>query len=82
MQWVAAVEDCEYKPPVWEKRWPRIQNIVQMHFTCWLTAKTRTRAAPRKSDYFTTHDRLRIYRVQLKKGPYIQPAYFKRSTEH
>ena len=29
-QWVIAVEDCEYKPQVWEERWPSVLDIVKI----------------------------------------------------
>jgi hypothetical protein len=48
---VTAVEDCEGKPQVWEERWPRVLDIVKIHFTCGLTAiETDMSTAPQKSE--------------------------------
>jgi len=34
---MTAVEDCEYKPQVWEERWSSVFDIVKIHFTIGLT---------------------------------------------
>jgi len=36
-QLMTAVEDCEYKPQVWEERWSSVFDIVKIHFTIGLT---------------------------------------------
>jgi len=38
IQRATAVEACERKPQDWEERWPRVLDIVQIHFTFWLKA--------------------------------------------
>jgi len=35
-QWVIAVEDCECNLQDWKERWPRVLDIVNVHFTCGL----------------------------------------------
>ena len=39
-QWMTAVEDCGCKPHVCEERWPRVLDIVKIHFMCMMCGLT------------------------------------------